>query len=51
MVRERRKKKRVILQIKLEVKLPSTSTLGEDTMLVREGKTQLNDLKQVHITP
>lgn len=38
-----------ILEVKLEVELPRAATLSKNTMVIGEGKTKLNDLKQVNI--
>ena len=41
----------VFRQIKFEVELPATDPIRHFTVLVEEGKSNLNDLQKIHVTP
>ena len=41
----------VFRQIKFEVELPATDPLRHLSVFVEEGKSNLNDLQQINVTP
>ena len=41
----------VLGQIKFEVELPATDPLRHLSVFVEEGKSNLNDLQQINVTP
>ena len=41
----------VLREIELKVKLPSTDTIRQISILVKEGEAKLDDFQQVHIAP